>query len=1292
MKRIVTLLMLFYLLQNLFATETTISYIEKKTNHIKLEKLKKKFQNLWESNSLEIKEKAQLRNIPNKFETEHGFYQLAYFNGDLPIYLETLNADVAETISTSPLHIPSAYNLEGENMLIHLWDAGAVNSSHIELSGRTFPAETGDEISQHSSHVAGTMIASGVNPAAKGMAPKADIKFYNWENDAAEMAEAANNGAILSNHSYSYARGWYWYSTWFFSYWKWAGDENTYEDENFGLYNINSQKFDQIANAAPYYQIVVAAGNDRDDGPDDNSNHPADGDFDSISDYGISKNVITVGAVEDIENGYSNPEDVVMTSYSSWGPCDDGRIKPDIVSSGTTVFSCDKTSNDYTTISGTSMASASVTSSLALVQEKYKNENNTFMRASTLKALMIHCADEAGDSDGPDYKFGWGLMNTKKMIDHIDNSYSDTRILELRLNNQSEYSISIPASGDQPLKATLCWTDPAAEAISGLDPSDIMLVNDLDMRITEKTNIYYPWKLDKNNPNMPATNNSDNNIDNVEQIFIANPEQKTYTITISHKDLLVNEDGEISNQDFALIISGIAEGLPTCTITNPNSGDVLNHGENIEITAIAEDPDGEISKVEFYINNQLCFTDYTPPYSYFWDTTFENYGDNEIKAIAFDNDNNRYDDINYITLSEPYQTIYQADFSDTSDWNATNGSGDWINVVPTFPNNDHTGNGTCFITNGNNNYESSKEYILTSPTIDLSLTEENHCSFWMWLDAEFTQSDYDGAFIQVYTNNQWQSIESSNLSVPYDNEINENYNNPAANEPAWTYDKQDWTKVNVDLSEFSNSDFAIRFIFATDSSNNEKGWAIDDFTIIGKELTQVPGNASNFFPINGATNIPPKVTVCWKYQSLEGDLPIGFKVVKDQSVIADIPFNGNILYTLTLDNLPYNQNISWKIIPYNEAGECSTPLENHFTTIEEPVLPETVNTVTVGAVVENFNGSNPPEITLPPIELNFGIVQPEIELAFSETVNSTNIIYQVQKLPDTPIPEPDLCATVLKLIIPSNIMTHISLNYQSDEKATQVLFFDGSNWQNVSSISTTPIFENGKVTFNWLSSARTSDTFLVMNGDSELPVELASFTASINSNEINLSWRTITEHNSYGWNIYRSSTNLIENAQKLNNILIPAKGFCSEPTLYSYQDESELQINTEYWYWLEGISLDSASKIFTEINVLYTQDDDNDNSPGIPIKTALAQNFPNPFNPSTYIKYTLKSTANVVIEIYNAKGQKIKTYMEGKKNKGEYQIYWNGLDSKSKPVSSGIYFFKMRADDFIEIKKGLLLK
>ena len=800
MKKIITLLILIYLLQNLCATDSNLSQVYKNTNHVKLEKLKNKFQNLWEINSLEIEQKSHLRNIPRKFTTAYGFYQLAYYQNELPIYLETQNADVAETISTAPLHIPSSYNLEGENIMIHLWDAGAVNSSHIELLGRTFPAESGDNINQHTSHVAGTMIASGVNPAAKGMAPKANIKFYNWVNDAAEMAEAADNGAILSNHSYSYARGWYWYSNWFFSYWKWAGDNNTYEDENFGLYNINSQKFDQIAQAAPYYQIVVAAGNDRDDGPDNDNDHPADGDYDSISDYGISKNVITVGAVEDIANGYSNPNDVIMTSYSSWGPCDDGRIKPDIVSSGTSVFSCDANSNDYTTISGTSMASASVTSSLALVQEKYKNEHNIPLRASTLKALMIHCADEAGESDGPDYKFGWGLMNTKKMIDLIDNSNNDTRILELSLSNQTEYSISIPATGDQPLKATLCWTDPAAEPVSGIDPSDIMLINDLDMRITEKTNNYFPWKLDKNNPDMPATNDSDNNVDNVEQILISNPEQQTYTITISHKDLLLDEDGRISNQDFALIISGIAQGFPTCTITNPNSGDIINHGENIEITALSEDENGTISKIEFYINNQLRFTDYTEPYSYSWDTNFENYGNNEIKAIAFDNDNNQYCDIHNIILSEPYQTIYQTDFIDASDWNASGGSGNWINVIPTIPNTDHTGNRTCFITNGNNNYENSKEYILISPTIDLSLTKENHCSFWMWLDAEYTQSDYDGGFIQVYANNQWNSIESSILSIPYDGLINDNYNNPMANEPAWTYDRQVWTKINLDLS------------------------------------------------------------------------------------------------------------------------------------------------------------------------------------------------------------------------------------------------------------------------------------------------------------------------------------------------------------------------------------------------------------------------------------------------------------------------------------------------------------
>jgi trimeric autotransporter adhesin len=226
----------------------------------------------------------------------------------------------------------------------------------------------GAALSNHGTHVGGTMVASGVQNSARGMAGQATLRSYDWTDDYAEMASEAASGLTLSNHSYGWNRGWnpsggnmFWWGTTSIS---------TTEDYLFGFYDETSRDLDIIAYNAPKYLIVWAAANDRDDtwsgghyvrdgggnwvwstatrGPDGG----ADG-FDCIPQQGVAKNILTVGAVHDITGGYSGPSSVVMTDFSSWGPADDGRIKPDIVANGESLYSTSSAGNtSYTTMSG----------------------------------------------------------------------------------------------------------------------------------------------------------------------------------------------------------------------------------------------------------------------------------------------------------------------------------------------------------------------------------------------------------------------------------------------------------------------------------------------------------------------------------------------------------------------------------------------------------------------------------------------------------------------------------------------------------------------------------------------------------------------------------------------------------------------------------------------------------------------------------------------------------------------------------------------------------------------------
>ena len=482
-----------------------------------------------------------------------------------PLYFITNNIDAASSISTNEVWTDgeSGLNLSGDGMTVGEWDGGGVLTSHQEFTdqgaSRVTQVDSPSETNYHSTHVAGTMIAAGVDTNAKGMAYEASLNAYDWNSDDSEMITAALNGLLISNHSYGFSAGW----TWDGSSWVWYGDESisSEEDYRFGFYGEYAARWDSIAYELPYYLIAKASGNDRGDGSGQ-TEHPQDGGangYDCIGYRGNAKNILTVGAVDDLPSGYTgDPTDVTIADFSSRGPADDGRIKPDICGNGIGLYSPDDLGNSsYRSINGTSMATPNVAGSLLLLQEHWNETQGGYMKSATLKGLVIHTADEAGDNDGPDYIFGWGLMNTQKAAEAISDQKISTKITEDTLSENSTYSISVDANGNEPLIVTICWTDPAGTPTSPqLDPTTPMLVNDLDLTVSDGSSTYYPYMLDPQNPSNPATT-GDNNVDNVEKVVIESASQTNYTIEVSHEGALTN--GE---QSFSLIVSGITSDYP----------------------------------------------------------------------------------------------------------------------------------------------------------------------------------------------------------------------------------------------------------------------------------------------------------------------------------------------------------------------------------------------------------------------------------------------------------------------------------------------------------------------------------------------------------------------------------------------------------------------------------------------------------------------------------------------------------------------------------------------------------
>ncbi|MFA6249529.1 MAG: S8 family serine peptidase [Mucilaginibacter sp.] len=514
-----------------------------------------------------------------------------------PIYLTTHNnTTAAATTGTNTVQPGGALNLNltgsSANLLnkLGIWDGGQVYSAHREFAGKTITAKDNSAILDHSTHVAGTMMAKGVYAPAKGMAYGATtLSAWDFDNDVSEMSAAAS-GLLLSNHSYGEVGGWDYNQS--AGRWEWYGLPGDNEDYNFGFYDARVQSWDKIAYNAPYYLIVESAGNSR------SSNGPAVGatyygftsrtnptfinkgarpanissnsGYDIITTTGNAKNILTVGSVGALPNGPVNRTDVAISYFSSWGPTDDGRVKPDIVGDGENVLSVGVQSPDsYLTLSGTSMAAPNVTGSLYLLQEYYSQKNNgNFMRAATLKGLACHTAFDAGNV-GPDYIYGWGLLDMRKAAQAITDNGTKSIINESTLAQGQTKTFDITASGDGPLIVSISWTDPEGTPTAGTTINDRTpkLVNDLDVRLSDGSTSFTPWVLTPDNPSAPATN-GDNIRDNIEQVYIANAVPgKKYTVTISHKGAL-----QSGSQAYSVIVTG-AGGNPYCASVPASTAD-----------------------------------------------------------------------------------------------------------------------------------------------------------------------------------------------------------------------------------------------------------------------------------------------------------------------------------------------------------------------------------------------------------------------------------------------------------------------------------------------------------------------------------------------------------------------------------------------------------------------------------------------------------------------------------------------------------------------------------------------
>jgi hypothetical protein len=450
-------------------------------------------------------------------------------------------------------------NLQGAGVTLGIGDEGDA-STHIDnsvhLINRNPAAPT-----THGTHTVGTMAGAGiVNPRYKGMAPKATVigQYFSDILVNSPYYVADYDMVITNNSYYSSAAGC-------------AGE---------GEYDVMSSYIDNLMNTDRTILHVFASGNDG-----DLTCSPYPVHFGTVkSGFQTGKNVLTVGAVDNTYTGNT----FYSLGFSSCGPVDDGRLKPEIVAGGFGITST-VLNNSYGTDYGTSMAAPTVAGATGLLYERYRQlHSGANPTAALIKAVTCNGADDLGNP-GPDFTYGFGHLNAVNAVEALENNTYFTGVT----NNGGSQTFSITGvpAGMAQLKVLLHWNDPAAAPYAATT-----LVNNLDLAVTAPdATIHHTLILDPSPANVSniAVEGIDNR-NNIEQVVINNPPAGDFTVTVNGTNV---PEGP---QDFVVAYQVIA---PEIKILSPYTSDAWLLYGNEYIRWSASDPNTNNFTLEISFDN-----------------------------------------------------------------------------------------------------------------------------------------------------------------------------------------------------------------------------------------------------------------------------------------------------------------------------------------------------------------------------------------------------------------------------------------------------------------------------------------------------------------------------------------------------------------------------------------------------------------------------------------------------------------------------------------------------------------
>lgn len=209
-------------------------------------------------------------------------------------------------------------------------------------------------------------------------------------------------------------------------------------------------------------------------------------------------------------------------------------------------------------------------------------------------------------------------------------------------------------------------------------------------------------------------------------------------------------------------------------------------------------------------------------------------------------------------------------------------------------------------------------------------------------------------------------------------------------------------------------------------------------------------------------------------------------------------------------------------------------------------------------------------------------------------------------------------------------------------------------------------------------------TFLEPN----VPVVLSGFSAvTVQNNLVQLNWTTQSEVNMQGFHVLR---NTLEDLATANDVsgLIPATN-TSQSHSYSFTD-TDLYAEGTYYYWLQCLDYDGSFVFNGPVSMQYVFP--GTETPEVPTVTELKSVYPNPFNPTAFIPYSVADASNVDLAVYNSRGQLVRRFPSEARQPGSYTVIWDGRNDLGGDVATGVYYVIMKAGKDTFQRRAVLMK